>query len=107
MNNIRDHENLGGKTVLLRLDLNVPFKNGVISDDTRINKIIPVLDFLIKKKSRIELLKVLLLAFSLFLILLNLKFHFLREFFHWLYSRFESRKHFGSYMLTFTFSQEI
>ncbi len=53
MNNIRDHENLGGKTVLLRLDLNVPFKNGVISDDTRINKIIPVLDFLIKKKSRI------------------------------------------------------
>ena len=53
MKNIRDHENLGGKTVLLRLDLNVPFKNGVISDDTRINKIIPVLDFLIKKKSRI------------------------------------------------------
>ena len=53
MNNIRDHENLGGKTVLLRLDLNVPFKNGVISDDTRINKIIPVLDFLIKKKSKI------------------------------------------------------
>ena len=53
MNNIRDHENLGGKTVLLRLDLNVPFKNGVISDETRINKIIPVVDFLIKKKSKI------------------------------------------------------
>ena len=28
-------------------------KNGLISDETRINKIIPILDFLIKKKSNI------------------------------------------------------
>ena len=51
MNNIKDQENLNQKKVLLRLDLNVPFKDGLISDETRINKIIPVLDFLIKKKS--------------------------------------------------------
>ncbi len=53
MNNIKDQENLNQKKVLLRLDLNVPFKDGLISDETRINKIIPILDFLIKKKSYI------------------------------------------------------
>ena len=53
MNNIRDHENLNRKIVLLRLDLNVPLKNGLITDETRIDKIIPIIDFLIKKKSKI------------------------------------------------------
>ena len=53
MNNIKDQEDLNQKKVLLRLDLNVPFKDGLISDETRINKIIPILDFLIKKKSNI------------------------------------------------------
>ena len=43
MNNIKDYENLNQKKVLLRLDLNVPLKNGVITDQTRINKIIPVI----------------------------------------------------------------
>ena len=53
MKNIRDQENLSQKKVLLRLDLNVPIKNGIITDETRINKIVPILDFLIKKKSKI------------------------------------------------------
>ena len=53
MNNIKDQENLNQKKVLLRLDLNVPLRDGLISDETRINKIIPILDFLIKKKSNI------------------------------------------------------
>jgi phosphoglycerate kinase len=53
MKNIRDQENLSQKKVLLRLDLNVPIKNGTITDETRINKIVPILDFLIKKKSKI------------------------------------------------------
>ena len=53
MKNIKDVKNLNQKKVLLRLDLNVPFKNGLISDETRINKIVPILDFLIKKKSNI------------------------------------------------------
>ena len=38
------------KIVLLRLDLNVPLKNGIITDQTRIDKIIPIINFLIKKK---------------------------------------------------------
>ena len=53
MNSIKEQENLNQKKVLLRLDLNVPFKDGLISDETRINKIIPIIDFLIKKKSNI------------------------------------------------------
>ncbi len=53
MKYIKDQENLGGKVVLLRLDLNVPLKNRVITDETRINKILPVINFLIKKKSKI------------------------------------------------------
>ena len=38
---------------MLRLDLNVPLKNGFITDETRINKIIPIINFLIKKQSKI------------------------------------------------------
>ena len=53
MKYIKDQENLEGKVVLLRLDLNVPLKNQVITDETRINKILPVINFLIKKKSKI------------------------------------------------------
>ena len=53
MKYIKDQENLEGKIVLLRLDLNVPLKNQVITDETRINKILPVINFLIKKKSKI------------------------------------------------------
>ena len=36
MNNIKDQENINQKIILLRLDLNVPLKNGSISDETRI-----------------------------------------------------------------------
>ena len=53
MKNIKDEENLSQKSVLLRLDLNVPLKNGFITDETRIDKIVPILNFLIKKKSKI------------------------------------------------------
>ena len=53
MNNIKDQENLSQKKILLRLDLNVPLKNGLITDETRINKIIPIIDFLIREKSKI------------------------------------------------------
>ena len=53
MNNIKDLENLSQKKVLLRLDLNVPLKSGFITDETRIDKIVPIIKFLIKKKSKI------------------------------------------------------
>jgi phosphoglycerate kinase len=53
MKNIEDKEDLSGKKVLLRLDLNVPLQDGEIQDETRINKIIPTLKFLLKKKSKI------------------------------------------------------
>ena len=53
MNSIKDQKNLNKKKVLLRLDLNVPLKNGSITDETRINKIIPIINFLINKQSKI------------------------------------------------------
>jgi len=53
MNYIREQENLDNKNVLLRLDLNVPLKNGLITDPTRIDKILPIIDFLVKKNSKI------------------------------------------------------
>ena len=56
MNNIKDQENLSHKIVLLRLDLNVPLKDDLITDETRINKIIPVVNFLIEKKSKIVII---------------------------------------------------
>ena len=45
MNNIKDFKNLNQKKVLLRLDLNVPLKQGKITDETRIDKIIPTINF--------------------------------------------------------------
>ena len=53
MNSIKDQENLSQKKILLRLDLNVPLKDGIITDETRINKIVPIINFLIEKKSKI------------------------------------------------------
>ena len=56
MKNIKDYENLNQKKILLRLDLNVPLSSGVITDETRIDKILPIIDFLIKKNSKIIVL---------------------------------------------------
>ena len=53
MKNIREQENLHNKNILLRLDLNVPLRNGLITDSTRIEKILPIINFLIKKNSKI------------------------------------------------------
>ncbi|MDA9698367.1 phosphoglycerate kinase [Candidatus Pelagibacter sp.] len=56
MNNIKDHSNLNRKIILLRLDLNVPLKESVVTDETRINKILPIIKFLIEKNSRIVII---------------------------------------------------
>ena len=53
MNYIKDQKDLDGKIVLLRLDLNVPIKNGKITDETRIDKILPIFKYLTEKKSKI------------------------------------------------------
>ena len=53
MKSIKEYNNLNKKKVLLRLDLNVPIKNGVITDETRINKILPTINFLLSKNSQI------------------------------------------------------
>ncbi len=53
MKYIKDQDNLSQKIVLLRLDLNVPLNNGIIKDNTRIDKILPIINFLLKKKSKI------------------------------------------------------
>ena len=52
MKHIKDQENLSEKTILLRLDLNVPLKNGKITDQTRIIKILPTINFLLKKNPK-------------------------------------------------------
>ena len=53
MKNIKDQMDLSHKKILLRLDLNVPLKNGIITDQTRIVKILPIINFLLKKNLRL------------------------------------------------------
>ena len=52
MKSIENIENIENKSVILRLDLNVPIKNGKITDSNRIDKVMPTLEFLLKKKSK-------------------------------------------------------
>ena len=53
MKSIENIENIENKCVILRLDLNVPIKNGKITDANRIDKVMPTLEFLLKKKAKI------------------------------------------------------
>jgi phosphoglycerate kinase len=56
MKNIKDEHNLNKKKVLLRLDLNVPLSEGKITDTTRIDKILPTINFLLKQEAKIIIL---------------------------------------------------
>ena len=49
---IRDIE-VKGKTVLLRADLNVPAKDGKVTDTTRIDRLKPTIDFLVKHVAKV------------------------------------------------------
>ena len=50
------HTNMSGKTCLVRVDFNVPFQDGRISDDTRIQRILPGLKRLMAEGARLVLL---------------------------------------------------
>ena len=57
MNKISDHNlKLKDKKVLLRLDLNVPIKDGTVTETSRIEKIIPTIKLLIEKEAKIIIL---------------------------------------------------
>ena len=56
MRSIINEKNLINKKILLRLDLNVPLEKNKITDTTRIDKILPTLNFLIKEKAKIIIL---------------------------------------------------
>ncbi len=57
MKNISDKNLIfEGKKVLLRVDLNVPMKNGAITETSRIEKIIPTIKLLIERKAKIIIL---------------------------------------------------
>ena len=56
MRSIKDESNLKQKKILLRLDLNVPLDNGRITDTTRIDKILPTINFLLKNDAKIIIL---------------------------------------------------
>ena len=58
MQNIKDQSLsvIESKKVLLRLDLNVPLDNGKVIDDTRINKIIDTIIFLLQNNAKIVII---------------------------------------------------
>ena len=52
----KDLADLDQKILLLRLDLNVPIKNEKIQDFNRIDKTLPTIKFLLKRKAKIILI---------------------------------------------------
>src|SRR3569833_824276 len=51
-----DHVDVKGKRVLVRVDLNVPVDNGIVTDATRIERVAPALTELADKGAKVILL---------------------------------------------------
>src|SRR5499427_2196445 len=51
-----DHADVKGKRVLMRVDLNVPVENGVVSDSTRIERVAPAITEIADKGGKVILL---------------------------------------------------
>jgi len=52
INKLDENLNIEGKRVLLRVDFNVPINDGTITEDSRIEKVLPTIKFLINKKAK-------------------------------------------------------
>ena len=53
INKLDENLNIEGKRALLRVDFNVPINDGTITEDSRIEKVLPTIKFLINKKAKI------------------------------------------------------
>ncbi len=56
MQNIKQIKNLKGKKVVVRVDFNVPIEGGKITDNFRIKKGVPTIEYLVKKGATVTIL---------------------------------------------------
>jgi phosphoglycerate kinase len=54
--NTLDQLDVQNKTVLLRLDLNVPMQHGLISDDSRIQAVLPTITYLLERNCKLVIM---------------------------------------------------
>ena len=47
------NEDVSNKVVILRADLNIPIEKGVVQDQTRLNRLIPTINYLLKNHSKL------------------------------------------------------
>lgn len=55
INSIKQIRNLKGRRVLVRVDFNVPVKNGRVQDDYKMRKSLPTLEYLVKHGAKVAL----------------------------------------------------